>query len=210
VVKQSYGNVKSVVWKFLNLVGIIKHSENSSPLLKIISLLFNINQKYSTYDSVNTPEVANLYFQLFNQLTIKPIADPSFNIWKACTTMDKIRTVDFMAVVEQFFSEKKRRYIEVKITELMAASQRELKNQAGYYYASNKRIQIVSEEASIIKLNPLLLYILEVYLIEKNLYHVSYSGLASFITEDGHIPREIFLWLFELLGFSETKQKAII
>lgn len=39
----------------------------------------------------------------------------------------------------------------------------------------------MSEENEIIKLNPLILYILEVYLIEKQLYHNSYSDMAQFI-----------------------------
>jgi len=57
----------------------------------------------------------------------------------------------------------------------MAASQVELRNKKNSTNSSNKRIQIVNEEAKIIKLNPLLLYIVEVYLIEKQLYHSSYS-----------------------------------
>ena len=65
VIKQSYGNVKSVIWKFLNVVGIIKESQNTNPLLKILSLLLNINNKYISYSAVNTPEVAELYFRLF-------------------------------------------------------------------------------------------------------------------------------------------------
>lgn len=59
----------------------------------------------------------------------------------------------------------------------MSASQLDLNNKKNNHYSSNKRIHIVNEEANIIKLNPLLLYIIEVYLIEKNLYYSSYSSL---------------------------------
>ena len=76
-----------------------------------MSLLLKMNTKYTSYSEVNTPEVADLYFRLFEQLTIKTIQDVGFNIWKSCTTIDKIRTIDFMSVIEGFFSEKKRRYI---------------------------------------------------------------------------------------------------
>ena len=210
VVKQSYGNVKSVIWKFLNVVGIIKESQNTNPLLKILSMLLKINTKYASYNSVNTPEVAELYFRLFEQLSIKTIHDVGFNIWKSCTTLDKIRTIDFMSVVESFFSEKKRRYIEAKITELLANSRQDLKSKKGNNFSSSKRIQIVCDQSSIIKLNPLLLYILEVYLIEKQLYHSSFSGLLDFISEDQTINCQVFIWLIDLLGFSEDDQKSII
>ena len=166
----------------MSLVGMVKQSENNNALLKIVSLLLKVNSRYASYNVVNTPEVADLYFRLFEQLTIKTIQDVGFNIWKTCTTMDKIRTVDFMSIVEEFFSPKKRRYIEIKITELMASSKLEMKSKKIKDNNSNNRIQIVSEDASIIKLNPLLLYILEVYLIEKQLFHSSYSNLAEFIS----------------------------
>lgn len=89
--------------------------------------------------------------------------------------MDKVRTVDFMAVVEEFFSDKKRRYIEGKITELLAVSQQELRSKKITSFSSRKRIELVSDDHSILKLNPLILYIIEVYLIEKHLFYTSYS-----------------------------------
>lgn len=101
--------------------------------------------------------------------------------------MDKVRTVDFMRVVEEFFSEKKRRYIEAKITELLALSQSELTDKKANHFSSSKRIQIVSQDHSIIKLNPLILYIMEVYLIEKQMYFASYSPLTDFITQNSFI-----------------------
>lgn len=164
MIRQSYGNGKSVIWKFLNIVSLVKQHSNN-PLLKVISILLNVNERYAQYTPVNTPEIADLYFHLFAQLSIKNVNDSGFSIWKACTTMDKVRTVDFMSVVEEFFSEKKRRYIEAKITELLAVSQSEFTSHKGQHFSSNKRIQIVSQEHSIIKLNPLILYVLEVYLI---------------------------------------------
>jgi len=77
-------------------VGVIRHNENYSAFLKIISLLLKINTAYVGYNEVNTTEVADLYFRLYGQLTIKTIQESSFNIWKACTTMDRIKTLDFM------------------------------------------------------------------------------------------------------------------
>jgi len=38
-----------------------------------------------------------------------------------------------------------------------------------------KKIDIQEDNAQIVKLNPILLYILEVYLIEKETYHASYK-----------------------------------
>ena len=108
-------------------------------------MLLKINTKYASYNAVNTPEVAELYFRLFEQLSIKNIHDIGFNIWKSCTTLDKIRTIDFMSVVEGFFSEKKRRYIEAKITELLANSRQDLKSKKGNNFSSSKRIQIVCD-----------------------------------------------------------------
>ncbi len=99
MIKQNYGNGKSVIWKFLSAVSIVKQNQ-SNPLLKVLSVLLKINHKYALYNCVNTQEVADIYFHLFTQLSIKNINDYGFNIWKACTTLDKIRTVDFMEVVE--------------------------------------------------------------------------------------------------------------
>lgn len=54
MIKQSYGNVKSVMWKFLNVVSMIKQSQNANPLLKAISVILKINDKYEMYDAINT------------------------------------------------------------------------------------------------------------------------------------------------------------
>ena len=195
VIKQSYGNVRSVLSKFLNVVGTVKHHENYSPFIKVISLLLKTNEVYVGYNEVNTLEVADLYFRLYGQLTIKTIQDDGFSLWKACTTMDRARTLDFMETLECYFSEKKRRYIEAKISELMTVSQQELRCKKSNNNSSSKRIQIVNEQAKIIKLNPLLLYIIEVYLIEKQLYYSSYSSLVEFISQDGIIQGQLFIWL---------------
>jgi hypothetical protein len=53
MIRQSYGNGKSVIWKFLNVVSMIKQN-HSNPLLKVISILLNVNDRYSQYSLVNT------------------------------------------------------------------------------------------------------------------------------------------------------------
>ena len=85
--------------------------QSANHLTKIFSILLKINEGYSKYDAVNTGELADMYFHLFFQLSIKGMNDVGFSLWKAGTSIDRIRTIDFMNVVEEFFSEKKRRYI---------------------------------------------------------------------------------------------------
>lgn len=46
MIRQSYGNGKSVIWKFLNVVSMIKQY-NSNPVLKVISVLLNVNDRYA-------------------------------------------------------------------------------------------------------------------------------------------------------------------
>ena len=207
VIKQNYGNVKSVTWKFLSVVGTIKQNENSTALMKVVSLLLKINHRYALYNDVNTLELADLYFRLFSQLTIKTFQDGNFNIEKACTTLDKIATPEFTNTLRAYLSDSKHRYVESKINELVATSRQEFKTKKSSPVNSSKRIQIVNEEASIIKLNPLLLYVLEVYLIEKQLYHSSYAEALDFIAKDGLIQGEVFVWLLDILGMPEDRQK---
>ena len=54
VIKQNYGNVKSVLKKFLNIVSSIRQQQEHNSLLKIISILLKINPKYEQYNHVNT------------------------------------------------------------------------------------------------------------------------------------------------------------
>ncbi len=42
MIKQNYGNGKSVIWKFLSAVSIVKQNQ-SNPLLKVLSVLLKIN-----------------------------------------------------------------------------------------------------------------------------------------------------------------------
>lgn len=53
VVKNSYGNTKSVIWKFLSIVSIIKSNSQSSSVLKIIAVFLKANEKFKFYDEVN-------------------------------------------------------------------------------------------------------------------------------------------------------------
>jgi len=44
---------------------------------------------------------------------------------------------------------------------------------------------------------------LEVYLIEKQLFHASYCSMVDFLSEDGAIPSQILVWFIDMLGFDE-------
>lgn len=54
VIKNSYGNSKSMIWKFLNIVSIIHNHANTNSLLKIASLFLKVNPNYALYDELNT------------------------------------------------------------------------------------------------------------------------------------------------------------
>lgn len=60
----------------------------------------------------------------------------------------------------------------------------------------------VEDNEQIVKLNPILIYILEVYLIEKELYHTSYSEMVKFISTDAQIPIDFIIWVIDFLGFN--------
>jgi hypothetical protein len=96
-------------------------------------MFLKINEKFKIYNEVNREELPEMYFKLFFLLTIKGVNENTFNLWKACTSLEKIKSLDFIAILEEFFSKKKRNYIENKIEELVAVSQ----------YENNKKNQIV-------------------------------------------------------------------
>ena len=66
-----------------------------------------------------------------------------------------------------------------------------------------KKIDIQEDNAQIVKLNPILLYILEVYLIEKETYHASYKLMLGFASSDGHLSAELLVWLIDFMAFDE-------
>jgi hypothetical protein len=68
-------------------------------MVKIISILLKINKNYEIYNIVNTQEVADIYFSLFKVMSIKNIHDTAFNLWKCCTTCEKIRGLEFASVL---------------------------------------------------------------------------------------------------------------
>jgi hypothetical protein len=127
-------------------------------------------------------------------LSIKAATESSFNLWKACTSLQKIKGLEFVKGLQMTFGEKKCEYIVGKIEEFVAVSQGE-----GRTAGEGTRTPV--EEAQIVKLNPLLLYVLEVYLIEKQLFQVSYCAMADFLSEDGAISFQIMLWLIDVFGF---------
>lgn len=87
VIKNSYGNIKSVIWKFLSIVTVIRTHANGNSLLKIVSLFLKINEQYALYSEVNREELPELYFRLFLLLSIRSVNESSFNLWKACTSL---------------------------------------------------------------------------------------------------------------------------
>lgn len=55
-----------------------------------------------------------------------------------------------------------------------------------------------------------MLYILEVYLIEKETYHASYKEMLDFVSINGHLEGEFMVWLVDFLGFEELKQNEML
>lgn len=112
-----------MVWKFLTIVTVIKSHANNNSLLKIISIFLKINEHYAPYSDVNREELPELYFKLFLMLSIRTVSESSFNLWKACTSLEKIRSGEFLSVLDEFFSKKKRVYLESKIEDLVLSAQ---------------------------------------------------------------------------------------
>lgn len=92
-------------------MALIRRCQQANPLIKIVSILLKINDHFLPYAPINTPELTDIYFQLFTALSIKNLNDTSFNLWKSSTTINKLRSLEFMGLLQQWFSEKKRRYI---------------------------------------------------------------------------------------------------
>lgn len=65
-----------------------------------------------------------------------------------------------------------------------------------------KKEEVIEDNEQIVKLNPILIYVLEVYLIEKELYHSSYSEMVEFISTDTHMPIDFIIWIIDFLGFN--------
>lgn len=111
------------MWKFLTIVSNIQRHQSTNSMLKVAALLLKVSDKFKIYDQVNSLEITELYFRLFFLLSIKAVTEISFNLWKACTSLEKIKSSEFLKVLSLFFSEKKQRYIENKVKEFIAASQ---------------------------------------------------------------------------------------
>lgn len=52
-----------------------------------------------------------MYFKLFFFLSIKGVNETTFNLWKACTSLERIKSIEFIGILEEYFSVKKRNYI---------------------------------------------------------------------------------------------------
>jgi hypothetical protein len=73
-----------------------------------------------------------------------------------------------------------------------------------------KKIDTQDDNAQIVKLNPILLYVLEVYLIEKDTYHASYAEMIDFASTDGYLSIEFLVWIVDFLGFEEQRQNEML
>lgn len=92
--------------------------------------------------------------------------------------------------------------MESKIEDLVLAAQEGRRGSP----ATFKKIDTQDDNAQIVKLNPILLYVLEVYLIEKETYHASYREMLDFASTDGHLPGEFLVWLVDFMGYEEQRQ----
>ena len=97
---------------------------------------------------MSTDEIGRLYFQLFSFLSLKSMEDNAFSLWKAVTSKQRIRSHEFLQLLGTFMSDKKRGYVEGKLEEMAGGRKGK------------------GEEAHIIKLHSVIMYVLEVYLIE--------------------------------------------
>lgn len=61
-----------------------------------------------------------------------------------------------------------------------------------------------------VQINPLMMYIMEVYMLEKQNYYESYHGLIDFLAHGDGLDLETFVFLLDLLCFKEDEQKEII
>lgn len=55
-----------------------------------------------------------------------------------------------------------------------------------------------------VQLNPLMMYLLEVYLLEKQNYYESYHQMIDFLTEGEKLDLDTFLFLLDLLCLKEN------
>lgn len=69
-----------------------------------------------------------------------------------------------------------------------------------------KKIDTIDDNGQIVKLNPILLFVLEVYLIEKNTYHASYEPMLHFASKDNLISADLVAWLLDFLALQEEPQ----
>lgn len=76
-----------------------------------MSIFLKINEKFKLYNDINREELPEMYFKLFFFLSIKSVNENTFNLWKACTSLERIKSLEFIGILEEYFSVKKRNYI---------------------------------------------------------------------------------------------------
>ena len=89
-------------------------------------------------------------------------------------------------MLQEYFSEDKCEYLHLKLKEFIGIDSHE--SLEGNYY---------------VEINSLMLYILEVYTLEKKNYYDSYSQLIDFLGSGDSLDLNSLVFLMDLLCFSE-------
>jgi hypothetical protein len=130
---------------------------------------------------------------MYFYLSLKQPGDSQFTIWNNLTNLSKLNSPEFSRLVCGYLGPNKCTYIQLKIREFIGINSNEMID--GSYY---------------IKLNPLMMYLLEVYLLEKKSYFDSYHLMVEFLSCDGKLDLDTMLFLLDLLCLEETEQREVI
>ena len=191
--KNCYGNL-TYENRILQHICLINSFKESKSLLSAVSILLNIPSTETEYGPIISDDVNELYFKTYFTLTLKNPVENQFNIWNNYTNLNKISSKSFHQLLLEFFNQNKCEYLHLKLKEFIGIDSHE--SLEGNYY---------------VEINSLMMYILEVYVLEKKNYFDSYSALIDFIAdEDDEIDLDSFVFLLDLLCFSEEDQKKII
>lgn len=152
--------------KLLQQIALIV-SNKDKPLLKALSVLLGIEACNKEYHMVSFEDVSEFYFSIYFLLSSKPPTHEQFNIWTNHTSMQKLNSAPFLSVLGKYFNESKCLYLQLKIREFMGINENQASD--GNYH---------------IEMNPLMMYLLEVYLLEKKNYYDSYHELIQFLSQD--------------------------
>lgn len=165
----------------------------SKNLLTAINMLINIPGSEPEYGPIISDDVSDLYFKVYFTLTLKNPVETQFNIWNNYTNLNKLNSESFHKILLEFFNPNKCEYLHFKIKEFIGIDSHETLE--GNYY---------------VEINSLMMYVLEVYTLEKKNYYDSYCGLIDFLGEGQEIDLDCFVFLLDLLCFEENDQKKLL